>query len=100
MATITKNALFDLTATCKDLYLAIKGLGTDKTKYFILRHKSYNIKCKIFNLNRLIQVLTTHDNSQRQLIKEKYKFMYDSDLCDDIKGEQGGKNNFNFLSIY
>ena len=34
MATIKKNALCDLGVSCKELYLAIKGLGTDKLKYF------------------------------------------------------------------
>ena len=30
MATIKENSNFDLTESCKELYKAIEGLGTDK----------------------------------------------------------------------
>ncbi len=39
---------------------------------------------------RLIQVLVDHNNIQRQQIKEKFKFMYDTKLIDEIKGEYSG----------
>ena len=37
MASIIENSNFDLTGACKELYYAIRGLGTDKEKqvYFL-----------------------------------------------------------------
>jgi hypothetical protein len=37
-----------------------------------------------------VQVLTSHNNRQRQIIKEKYKFMYDNDFKTDLNDERTG----------
>ncbi|GFX63235.1 hypothetical protein TNCV_3895601 [Trichonephila clavipes] len=49
---------------------AMRGIGTDE---------------KI-----IIDILTGHSNSQRQIIKKKYKTIYGRTLNDDIKAELGG----------
>ena len=38
----------------------------------------------------LIKVLSSHDNEQRQEIRECFKTMYGKDLIDDLKSELGG----------
>ena len=40
---------------------------------------------------RLIEILTSHNNDQRQNIKAKYKLLYDIELKDHIKIEVAGK---------
>jgi len=67
MASIKANPNFNVQEACKTLYGAMKGIGTNEKK--------------------LIQVLTSHNNDQRQQIKQKYKEMYNRDLKDHIRSE-------------
>jgi len=58
-------------AACKALHEAMKGMGT--------------------NEEAIVQVLTSHNNAQRQQIITKYKTMFGKDLIDSLKSELGGK---------
>lgn len=74
MATIVPKAGFNdaaCEAACKELHDAMKGLGTNEEK--------------------IIKVLTTHSNAQRQEMIAKYKTLYGKDLIASLKSELGGK---------
>jgi len=74
MATIFPKPNFSDTAceaACKELYDAMKGLGTDEAK--------------------IIKVLVAHSNAQRQQMKDKYKQLYGKDLVTELQKELGGK---------
>lgn len=74
MATIVPKAGFNdaaCEAACKELHDAMKGLGTNEDK--------------------IIAVLSTHSNAQRQEMIAKYKTMYGKDLIASLKSELGGK---------
>jgi len=70
MATIKPNPDFDGEELAKGLRKAMKGFGTDEKK--------------------IIQILTSCDNAQRQELKKQFKTMYGRDLVDDLKSELGG----------
>ncbi|GFQ90817.1 annexin A3 [Trichonephila clavata] len=68
--TISPAADFNAENVVSRLRKAMRGIGTDE---------------KI-----IIDILTGHSNSQRQIIKKKYKTIYGRILNDDIKAELGG----------
>ncbi|GFS29757.1 annexin-B12 [Trichonephila inaurata madagascariensis] len=68
--TIEPAANFNAEKVASRLRRAMRGIGTDE---------------KV-----IIDVLTSHSNSQRQVIKKKYKVMYGMSLEEDIKAELGG----------
>jgi len=70
MATIQPNASFNAEASAQVLRDAMKGLGTNEQK--------------------IIDVLVSCDNMQRQQVKNKYKTMFGKDLVEDLKSELGG----------
>ncbi|KAI0229426.1 Annexin-B12 [Lamellibrachia satsuma] len=70
----TKEHLEDV---AKQMKKAFKGLGTDEY--------------------RIIKLLTTHNNAQRQDIKLYYATAFGSDLVDDLKSEIAG--NFEDLAV-
>jgi hypothetical protein len=61
---------FDPEDACKKLYNGMKGLGTDE--------------------NAVVDVIGSHNNAQRQIIKEKYKTMYGKELVPQLADELGG----------
>ncbi|XP_054155808.1 annexin-B12-like [Oppia nitens] len=68
--TIRPSGSFNAERMAAKIQKAIKGIGTDE--------------------RAIIEVLTTHTNSQRQDIKQKFKTMYGRDLADDLKKDLGG----------
>jgi len=70
MATVRANPNFNADAAAQQLRDAMKGLGTSEQK--------------------IIDVLVSHDNRQRQEIKNKFKTLYGRDLVEDLKSELGG----------
>lgn len=70
MATIRANPSFNAETAAQKLRDAMKGLGTNEQK--------------------IIEVLVSHNNAQRQEIKAKFKTMFGKDLIDDLKSELGG----------
>lgn len=70
MATVVPNPHFSAEAAAKELRDAMKGLGTNEQK--------------------IINVLATHDNQQRQQITLTFKTLFGKDLIQDLKSELGG----------
>ncbi|XP_054709323.1 annexin A4-like [Uloborus diversus] len=68
--TIGPASNFNAEKIATKLRKAMRGIGTDE---------------KV-----IIDVFTGHNNSQRQIIKKKYKTIYGRVLADDIKAELGG----------
>ncbi|CAL1266148.1 unnamed protein product [Larinioides sclopetarius] len=68
--TILSAANFNAEKAASRLRRAMRGIGTDE---------------KV-----IIDILTSHTNVQRQIIKKKYKVMYGMSLEEDIKAELGG----------
>eukprot|EP00730_Choanoeca_flexa_P005842 TRINITY_DN12031_c0_g1_i11.p2 TRINITY_DN12031_c0_g1~~TRINITY_DN12031_c0_g1_i11.p2 ORF type:complete len:140 (+),score=23.22 TRINITY_DN12031_c0_g1_i11:164-583(+) len=69
MATVHPRADFDAEELSKELRKAMKGFGTNEKK--------------------IIEVLTSIDNAQRQEVKQVYKTSLGRDLLDDLKSELG-----------
>ncbi|CAG2110744.1 unnamed protein product [Medioppia subpectinata] len=70
LATLRPSGSFNPERVAAKLQKAIKGIGTDE--------------------RAIIEVLTSHTNSQRQDIKSTYKTMYGRDLEEDLKKDLGG----------
>lgn len=70
MATIAPNLNFNPEASAKELRKAMKGLGTDE--------------------DAVIRVIVTHNNQQRQEIKNKFKTLFGKDLVAELKSELRG----------
>jgi len=68
--TIRSNPHFNAEEACKKLQKAMKGPGTDE--------------------KTIIEVLTSHDNQQRQQIKSYYQTAYGKELVKELKSELGG----------
>lgn len=68
--TIGPAANFNAEKVASRLRKAMRGIGTDE---------------KV-----IIDVLTSHNNAQRQVIKKKYKTMYGRILTEDLRAELGG----------
>ncbi|XP_062141243.1 annexin B10 [Drosophila sulfurigaster albostrigata] len=68
--TVVPRNPFDPANDSQELRDAMRGLGTDE--------------------QRIIDVLTTRTNGQRQKIRAIYESEFESDLIDDLKGELGG----------
>lgn len=65
-----EEEVFDAETPARALKDAMKGLGT--------------------NEGEIIKIVATHNNRQRQLVKEQYTTAYGQELEEDLKGELGG----------
>ncbi|EGD73938.1 annexin A7 [Salpingoeca rosetta] len=70
MASIHANPDFNAEELAQGLRKAMKGFGTNEKK--------------------IIEILTSCNNEQRQVLKKQFKTMYGRDLIDDLKSELGG----------
>ena len=75
MATIISKAHFNAEEACKILKKAINGLGLYKKTFFFLS-KYWFIYAAGTDEKKVIDVIASHNNEQRQLIKTQYTKIY------------------------
>jgi len=68
--TVFPASPFNVDEACNNLKKAFKGFGTDE--------------------EAVLEVITKHDNDQRQKIREQYKVMFGKDLLKELKSELKG----------